>query len=290
MIFRVSTTSERLVGRLDAGEDLVEVVTNICADHEVEAGEVRAVGHFDAIELVHFNTTEQRYEPLVDGEGDFELVSLNGNVSRLGGEVALRLDAVFNVVGPVGPQMIGGQLRYARAVGAEFVVETFADLRMERRLDNETGQLVLDSIERRAGASKSTSGTAVSTQESPQKQTGGDEGSSMSWDEAIAEAEQTEQVREKRRSTGPAASTTRSDKGSDDPYANFDFDEPLLSRGDLLDHEKLGKCRILDVEEDQYVKIKMPRGRIRKLALAVLDVEYRGKEDGKRVFDARVKR
>ena len=282
MKFRVSERSERLVGKLDAGEDLVEVLTQLCEDHSVRAGEVRAVGHFDSVELVHFDGRTQSYETVVDGEGSFDLVGLNGNVSSLGGQAALQLTAVFSAAGPVGQQMVGGLLRRARAVSGEFVVESFLDLEMERRLDSASGRLVLDRIERKSGLPES------GERREPEDSDSGDAQRSMSWDQAIAEVDETEQARKKRRDPGRPTQEKRAKKA--DPYDGLDLDEPLISTGDLLDHPKLGRCRVLDIEDDQYVRIRLPRGRIRKLALEVLDIEYQGKEDGKPLFLARVRR
>ncbi len=295
MIFRVSSATERVVGRLDVGEDLVEVLSRICEEREVTAGQIKAVGHFDAIELVHFDTRTQSYETLVDGEGSFDLVSLDGTVSRLGGEVALRLAAVFNVIGPLGPQMVGGQLRRARAKDAEFVLESFADLQMERRLDPESGRLVLEGIERKSGvvAAPKAAPQAAPSQVQPDRDEDEQEEPSMSWDEAIAEAEEVEKRREKKKSTSPPRQRRigkAKKKKKADPYADLDLDEPLMSKGDLLDHPKLGRCRVLDVDEGESVRIRLPRGRIRKLTLAVLEIEYKGKEDGSNIFEARVRR
>ncbi len=290
MKFRISTASERLVGRLDAGEDLVDVLTALCEKHGVTAGEIRAVGHFDSIELVHFDARTKSYETLVDGEGSFDLVSLDGNISTLGGEVALRLAAVFNVAGPVGPQMVGGQLRRARARSAEFVISSFLDLEMERRLEGESGRLVLDKIERKKGvAAPSPSPTAASAEMPDTDDSSEDDSPSLSWDEAIATAEDVEKKRKTARRPGGGGVSTAKKKKSD-PYQNLDLDEPLIDKGDLLDHPKLGRCRVLNVEDDQYVRIRLPRGRIRKLALEVLEIEYQGEENGKHLFEARVRR
>ncbi len=285
--FRVSTATKRLVGRIDEGEDLLEVISAICEENDVAAGQVRAVGQFDQMKLVHFASQRGEYVPVVDGLGQFELVQLHGSVSRLGGEVAVRLDGTVNVGGPAGPQLVGGQLRSARAVQGEFVIDVFADLQMQRRLDGDTGQLVLDEIERRGGAEQMQ--LVESAPDSGAEGDDGADGTSMSWDEAIQKAEKTEKRRKTRRSSG-SKPTARKTKEDHDPYAGFDFDEPELAAGDLIDHPKLGKCRVLDVEDDQYVKIKLPRGRIRKLALSVLEIDYQGSEDDRRVFKARVRR
>ena len=285
---------------LDEGDELVEVLTSLCEDHDVTAGEIRAVGHFDRIHLVHFDGVDNSYQTLIDGEGSFELVSLVGNVSRLGDEIALRLEAVFNAAGPAGPRPVAGQLRSARATDAEFVITAFPDLRLNRRLDTDANRLILDGIERRAhdgGKKEAEVADGASTGadgDSSDSDSSDSDSSQMSWDEAIAESTQTEKKRTKRRKSGGSPSTSklaRSErKKTDDPYADFDFDEPLINSGDLLDHPKLGRCRVLEAEDGQYVKVRLPRGRIRKLSLEVIDIEYGGEEKGKRVFEAQVSR
>ncbi len=315
--FRRSQATQRLVGRLDEGDELVSTLTKLCDDRGVKAGEVRCVGHFDAIELVHFNAQSGEYEEMIDAEGSFDLVSLTGNISRLGGEAALRLGAVFSVATAAGTQMVGGQLRKARAVDGEFVIDIFSDLEMTRRLDGKSGRLILDGIERVKSEESSPSKADVAPRErrSPAKarqdlasgaaapsSTGststqtkagssGTEQTDMSWDEALAEVsdgDKKSKGRAARKGSKRAGGLSKKQKG--DPYADFDFEEPLMERGDYLDHIKLGRCRVLDVEEDQYIRIRLPRGRIRKLALGVLEIEYKGEEDGRSVFDARVSR
>lgn len=299
MNFRVSRASERLVGKLDAGEEFVEALSRVCKNHGVTAGEVRAVGHFDAIELVHFDATTQSYKTLVDGEGSFDLVSLNGNISLLGEEVVLRLDAVFNVVGPLGPQMVGGQLRKARVLDGEFVIDAYSDLKMDRRLDAATGRLVLDKIERIPGVAPAPAPAAQATEPAATSEPEADavaaekpkeKQQTMSWSEALAETEQAEQARKARKERVAPISKKSRDQREKDPYEDLDLDEPWMAPGDILDHPKLGRCHIMKVEGDHYAHIRLPRGRIRKLALEVLDVKYQGEENGKNVFAARVRR
>lgn len=295
MQFRVSRTTERLVGTLDTGEDIVEVLTRLCENRGVTAGSIRAVGLFDSLQLVRFDPVDQSWAPVVDGEGHFELVGLDGSVSMLGDEIAIRLDAVFNAAGPAGVQTVGGQLRSARAVDAEFVVEVFDDVVLQRRLDAETGRLVLDEVARDSDSAPpdEPSDRSEPTATDDTEGDGTDTNGGMSWDDAIAEAERTEEIREKKRSTPDLAAAKKREKKREkkkDPYADFDFDEPLMSSDDILDHKKLGRCRILDVEDDEYVRVRLPKGGIRKLMLKVLDIEFSGEEDGRRVFEARVRR
>jgi predicted DNA-binding protein with PD1-like motif len=285
VIFRVSRTSERIVGALQPGDELVEALTRVCQENGVIAGEVRGVGSFDAIELVAFDERTGTYRTIVDDDGSFELVNLNGNVSRLGEETVLRLEALFNVLGPLGPQLVGGQLRRARAIQAEFVIDSFTDLTLERRLDPSTKRLVLDRIERIPSAVAEK--TAEKPREAPSEEAPAEP--SMSWAEAIAETERVDNARSARRD-GALKKDKTVKKTSKSLYEDLDFDEPLMTPGDLLDHPKLGRCRVMRVEDDTYAHIRLPRGRIRKLALEILEISFKGEEAGSRIFEARVRR
>ncbi len=288
MNFRISRSTERLVGALQKGDELVEALTRVCTENGVISGEVRAVGSFDSLELVTFDGASGTYQTVVDAEGSFELVSLTGNIARLGEQTTLRLEAIVNAMGPAGPQLVAGQLRRARAVQAEFVVDSFTDLSMERRLDPETKRLVLDRVERTEPLKVAVSSTvAASTATEAQDSAEPDEEPSMSWDQAVAETERVEKAREASRKGAPLKA--KKDKKVN-PYEGVDFDEPLLAAGDILDHPKLGRCRVMRVEDDTYAHIRLPRGRIRKLAMEILDISYHGEEEGKRIFQARVRR
>lgn len=303
-MFRVSRQTDRIVGTLEPGQDFVEGLIDICKKEGMAAGEIRAVGHFDSMELVYFNGKTQKYETLIDADGSFDLVSLTGNVSRLGDEIVLRLDAIVNVLAPLGPQMVGGQLRRARVATAEFVISVFRDLRMERRLDAQSGRLLLDKVDRIVTQSEPAAPTQERAPLSAQKEspkaaapksssseiassTSAAEGPSMSWGEAIAEAEDAEKARAARR--GGRAMPKRPERDKD-PFDAFDEDEPWIAAGDYLDHAKLGRCKVMKVEDDQYVHVRLPRGRIRKLAMTVLDIRFFGEEEGRRIFEARVRR
>lgn len=306
MIFRISNASERLVGTLDDGEEFVDALSDICKKKGVKAGEIRAVGQFRAIELVRFDAETQSYQTIVDGEGSFDLVNLNGNISMLGDEVVLRLDALFNVMGPLGAQVVGGQLRRADVVSSEFVIDSFSDLRMERSLDASSGRLALSEIERIAGpeasaktvplrsnvrtVTKKTAAAAPAKVEEVEEPAEVQQ-SSMSWGDAIAETEEAEKKRIARKNGRTSKKGVMgSKKESSNPFEDLDLENPWMRPGDLLDHPKLGRCRVIKVEDDHYAHIRLPRGRIRKLALEILDVEFKGEEDGTNVFQARVRR
>lgn len=296
MIFEHSHISHRLIGSLEEGEELVEVLTALCKKNNVHAAEIRAVGSFQSVELVRFDRKSKQYVEVLNGHGDFELISLKGNVSTMGSELVLRLDGMLSVQGLLGQQIVAGQIRSAKVLSCEFVVDVFTDVRISRRLDAERGLLVIDSL-----SQIETTPSSATTQQMPALRppvetpavsipavqpvapASAAPSSTMSWTDAIAKSEDSRPAARQapkigdRRTSGPST-------------YNFDDeeDEPTMSAGDILDHPKLRRCLVMKVEDDDYAHIRLPSGKIRKLALAVCEVVYKGEEDGRKIFSVRI--
>ncbi|MBA2663405.1 MAG: DNA-binding protein [Bradymonadaceae bacterium] len=305
MIFEHSHTSHRLIGSLDAGEELVNALTSLCKSNNVRAGEIRAVGSFQNVELVRFDSRSKRYVEVLNGDGDFELVSLQGNISTMGSEIILRLDSLLSVAGPLGHQIVSGQLRAASVASCEFVIDVFADLRISRRLDPLRGLLVLDAIESIASSPSSAPPPAPRAPEAapasraaqpapppatttapaapaapPRPATG------MSWSEAMAKSDEAKPASSRLAPRSGTRQNTAVDLGLDDDEST----DPAMAPGDILDHPKLGRCRVMKIEDDDYAHIRLPRGKIRKLALAVCEIVFKGEEEGRKVFQVRVRK
>ena len=272
MIFQESSQVRTIVGRLETGEECIEELTDFCQQHDIQAGEVRAVGRFDHVEVVTFDPDSGGYEPVYEGEGHFDVLNLVGNIATVGDEVIVRLQAVLAVQGPLGSQVLTGELRSGRAVEFEFVLEAFEDLKVERRMNTQSGLPTIASITRLetpepAGQDASPQPEDGDEQTSEQIQREPMKGKGMSWDDVGSDAEASEDA---------------------DPYGDMDFDSPMLEAGDVLDHPKLGRCRVMRVEDDKYAHIRMRRGKIRKLSLDVVDVTFEGEENGRNIFKAQV--
>lgn len=284
----------------------------------MHAGQIQAIGALSQAEIARFDPDAGDYMTVFSGEGNFDLISLSGNVSRLGDQVVLRLESLMSAMGPAGPQVLSGQLRAGRAASVEFVLEIFEDLAMERRLDSDSGRLDVRSIRR-----TETPAPVAKTPETPHKpaaqapareekpaQTSEpaqksaptqkaepaqraeptpqrDEpkpiaGKGMSWKDAMGESSDVTSGKRSAKPSRPAA-----DKASaEDIYADVNFEEPLMEAGDILEHPKLGSCRVIKVEDGEFAHVRLPRGRIRKLSLEIVDVEFDRDEDGRRVFKA----
>lgn len=296
MIFQETTRTRRLAGRVEAGEDPVDALTDLCREHGVTAGEVRGLGTLDQIELVRFNPDSRDYEVVFDGEGSFDLISLTGNISRLGDQVVVRLEVLASVVGPFGPQVITGQLRSGRAVSCDIVLDVFEDLAFERGVDAATGRLELKTIARTRTAAQPTAAdtaaaadTAEAVRAEPTPEQKPISGKAMSWKDAVAESQQATETASDR--AGKAAGDGKSrDQRAKEIYGDLleSGPEEEMKPGDILDHPKLGRCRVMKVAEGDFVHVRLPRGKIRKLSLDIVDVEYSGEENGRNVFKARI--
>jgi len=281
MIYQETTQIRRIVGRIDDGEECIEKLTEFCDEHDVRAATVRAVGRLSAIELVRFDSEEGDYEEIYEGEGVFDLLQLTGNVALLGDEIVIRLQALLSTDGPVAPQLLAGQLRAATAIEFEFVAEVYEDLELERGLDPDSGLLELESIRRRDSPEGPPQGDAAEL-----------EGQAMSWDDAAESADDGTEADAEEEDSEPrerdAEPEHNDETESSDPYEGVDLDTPALESGDIVDHPKLGRCRVLKIEDGTYAHIRLPQGKIRKLSLNVVEISYSGEEDGHNVFEAQV--
>lgn len=285
MLFQESTRTRRLVGRLEAGEDLVEALTDLCRKHDVKAGEVRAIGALSEVEVARFDTADHSYVTAFSGAGHFQLIHLTGNISTLGDQIVLRLESLLSVDAPAGPQLISGQLRRGLAGSCEFTLDIFDDLILERGLDADSGMLTLKTIKRIAPPTDEATPAAPAS-ETPQPTP--IPGKGMSWGDVVAESE----APAPSKSPAPSQAPRPSDQAasSTDIYGDVDLEGELMEAGDILIHPTLGRCRVMKVEDGEYAHVRLPRGKIRKLSLEIVHVELQNEEHGRRVFKAVIDR
>lgn len=277
MIFQEALQTRRLVGQIQEGEDVVETLEELCRENDVRAGQIRLFGTLSSVELMRFEAEAQDYVTAHRGEGEYTLSTATGNVSRMGDQVVVRLEGVLSARGPAGPQLLTGQLRRAEAVACEFVIEIFEDLEIERRLESDSGRLEVHAIRRTEKRDEIEEADSGSGSEAIA-------GKGMSWGDAAEEAE--EAAKAPSSTPDEAAGDAPRQRSAEEIYGEVDLDEPLIESGDILEHPKLGNCRVMKVEDGEFVHVRLPRGRIRKLSLEIIDVKFDREEDGRRVFKA----
>ena len=288
MLLEESSQTRRIVGRLDRGQDAVDAITEICSERDIEAGEFSITGMIDELVLIEPIDGEAKPKVVFRGEGQFRIVQLSGTISVFNDDVIADATGLFAVSGPGGMQLVGGMIRSARVAYAEVRIDNYADLVIERTANFDVGRLVIDAI--RVYESDQTETTE--RPEAVVKTPPGEKKSNVSWDEAVKTAsnpidkQKTKPRVEKVRALDE---TSAPEEDADAIYAGLDLDEPELSPGDILNHPKLGMCRVIKVEDDECAHIRLPKGQIRKLSLVVCDVEFlEAQDDGRNVFKVRI--
>lgn len=131
-----------VMGRLEAGEDVVEALVALARFEKIDAGFVRGQGSVEGLELLRWDPGARACVTLAAPgpvEDPWELVSLQGNVSLLRGAPDVRLWAVVAGGSLDAPRVLAGRLGRARALHVEFAIDVCDDADLERRDDPVTG-------------------------------------------------------------------------------------------------------------------------------------------------------
>ncbi len=121
--------------RLERGEDVIECLNKFAADHGPMLASVTGIGAVDACRLGLYSLKDKKYLEK-SFEGEFEVLSLVGNISTKAGEPYVH---VHMVVGDRDMNVKGGHLGYARiAVTGEIFIKVYEG-RLEREQDPEIG-------------------------------------------------------------------------------------------------------------------------------------------------------
>ena len=314
MIHQSSYQARRIVGQLQADEELVGALTRLCEEAKVKAGELRISGALKQIELARFDADLNEYRESHRG-GPVEIVTLHGIVATIGEQVVLRLDALVSHDSGLGPHLISGQVRRAITETCEFVLDVFDDLRLTRGIHKTSGRTVLSEIITTKAPPTQPAPSAATQQPQQQIQPQPQAASSqnLSWDAVSAVSQELTKPVHKRQETSAviaAASTpkpapqpvkaassphhaTAPNRHSilvrDDEDDDEDDDLPDMRPGDTLDHPTLGRCRIMRIEDDDSIHIRMKSGKINKLVLSIFDISLSGIEDGRNVFRLRLR-
>lgn len=125
----------KIVVRMDRGEEIIENLTKICNENNIKFALVSAIGATDRVKVGLFNVAEKKYysKELNDS---FEITSLIGNVSRKDGEVYIHLH--INVAD--GNQNVyGGHLNYCYISATCEMVLDVCDADVDRKFDGKIG-------------------------------------------------------------------------------------------------------------------------------------------------------
>ena len=125
----------KVVVRIDKGEEIVDTLKDICKTLGVKAGSITGIGATDKATIGLFDVKVKKYHSR-EFVGDHELAPVCGNISTMKGETYLHLHA--NLCNSE-HKSFGGHLTSA-IVSATFegIIDVI-DGEIERELDKETG-------------------------------------------------------------------------------------------------------------------------------------------------------
>lgn len=127
--------NNKIVARLDKGEEVISALTQIVKQYDIKLGNVQALGATNHVKVGLFNTQEKKYYSKELNQ-DMEITSLIGNITRKENEIYLHLH--INVA-DADQHVYGGHLNEC-VISA--TCEMFIDIidgEVNRRMDEEIG-------------------------------------------------------------------------------------------------------------------------------------------------------
>lgn len=127
---------------LDRGQMILESLNQIAAKENILGGHLSAIGALQKPELGFYELHEKNYIRKTFDSGDFELISMNGNISLKDGQPYVHAHAAL---GLADFSVIGGHLFDAEvAVTAEIYITPFGAM-PERAMDEKLGLATIQS-------------------------------------------------------------------------------------------------------------------------------------------------
>ena len=126
--------------RVDKGEGIAAAIRELCEKEGISCGVIHGLGAADRVELGLFRTDIKKFVGHTY-EGMYEIATLNGNISRMDGEVYLHLHAV---IGNEENEARGGPLVEARVSATAEIVVTSFDGDAGRKFSEEIGLNLFD--------------------------------------------------------------------------------------------------------------------------------------------------
>jgi uncharacterized protein len=134
--------------RIDEGEDILEEIRRYCEEEEISAATFNGIGAASEVTLSWYDLTRKVYEDKTI-EGQWEIASLTGNVSRKNEKTFVHAHGVFSDQSMI-PQ--AGHVKKLIVSATCEVALTVIEGNMERQCDERTGLFLLrERSARRAG-------------------------------------------------------------------------------------------------------------------------------------------
>ena len=120
---------------INIGEEVVETLRKFCKDKQIKLGTINGIGAVKGATIGFYDLETKKYYPK-ELNGGYEITSLLGNISTMGGEVYLHLhinlaDSTYNT--------FGGHLNSAVIGGVGEIIIEEIEGEIERGFNEEVG-------------------------------------------------------------------------------------------------------------------------------------------------------
>lgn len=131
-----ASAGRAFVGRLEAGDDLVEEIEHLAAEYEVKAAWVSVIGAVRHASFAYYDQEDRRYIEL-DSDDHHELTGFVGNISVRDGRAFLHAHAMFCARN--GSTVGGHLLPGCEVFAAEVTIREMTGVELNRTPDEVTG-------------------------------------------------------------------------------------------------------------------------------------------------------
>lgn len=132
---RILQDKNTYVISLKRKEELLEGIKEFCKEYRIDAAFFQAIGAASEVELAWYDLGAKQYVTALFQE-NLEIVSLTGNVSKLGNELLLHSHGVFS---DKAMATKAGHINKAVVSGACEVILTRLEGKIDRAFDEDTG-------------------------------------------------------------------------------------------------------------------------------------------------------
>lgn len=127
---------EKIVMRVDRGEDIVEKIKELCSLENITLGSVSGIGAVSSTEIGIFNVDTKEYFSKTF-EGLYEVSNLTGNISEMNGETYLHLHITIGDVKE--NKVYAGHLNRAVVGATAEIMISIIDGTLDRQKDENVG-------------------------------------------------------------------------------------------------------------------------------------------------------
>lgn len=124
-----------LVARIDKGEEIINTIKILAEKENIKLGALSAIGAIDNVEIGVFKTKEQEY---ISNKhlGDFEIISLQGNISQKDKETYIHVHLSF---ADTENKCFGGHCNSAVVSATCELIINIIDGEIDRKFSNKIG-------------------------------------------------------------------------------------------------------------------------------------------------------